>query len=146
MSRSKQHCPKCGLEFRKQVKRTEMEETRSLMPEPGLENARRLLDVWEAIHKYVKACGGDPARNIYGNTPRANAVIKVEAAINGHCSKDEQSDECAACGKVAPDLGGCEFCDKFLCDDCGVHAHKYVFCSQKCADEWMYTWIEDVGE
>jgi hypothetical protein len=52
---------------------------------------------------------------------------------------------CSACGTVPDyDMGCCEFCDVMLCDGCGVHSERYLFCSQACADEWRHTWGEDV--
>jgi len=36
------------------------------------------IELWEAIHEYVVACGGDPTKHIYGNTNAMDAVIKIE--------------------------------------------------------------------
>ena len=36
------------------------------------------VKLWEAINAYVVACGGDPSRHVYGNTPRMDAVSEVE--------------------------------------------------------------------
>jgi hypothetical protein len=40
------------------------------------QDAQRLL--WDAINKYVKSCGGDPSKHIYGNTPRMDAVVMIK--------------------------------------------------------------------
>lgn len=39
------------------------------------------VDIWEAINRYVVACGGDPSRHVYGNTSRQRAVVEVERII-----------------------------------------------------------------
>ncbi|MDP3767539.1 MAG: hypothetical protein Q8S13_05955, partial [Dehalococcoidia bacterium] len=37
--------------------------------------------LWDAINRYVQACGGDPSSHVYGNTPRQHAVAEVEASV-----------------------------------------------------------------
>lgn len=37
--------------------------------------------LWDAIHRYVIACGGDPSKHVYGNTPRMQAVCDVENTV-----------------------------------------------------------------
>lgn len=37
--------------------------------------------LWDAINAYAIACGGDPAKHVYGNTPRQKAVAEVERAV-----------------------------------------------------------------
>jgi len=44
-----------------------------------LDNHKILL--WKAIHKYVRACGGDPNKLVYGNRDRMNAVVKIERIV-----------------------------------------------------------------
>ena len=41
------------------------------------------VKLWDAINAYVVACGGDPSRHVYGNTPRMDAVAEVERAVDG---------------------------------------------------------------
>jgi len=37
--------------------------------------------LWDAIHRYVRSCGGDPGKPVYGNTPRQMAVTDIERLI-----------------------------------------------------------------
>lgn len=37
--------------------------------------------LWDAINKYVVACGGDPGKRVYGNVTRMEAVVEVERAL-----------------------------------------------------------------
>lgn len=46
-----------------------------------MNNALANAAIWEAIHKYVRACGGNPDKRIIGNVPRMSAVAQVEASI-----------------------------------------------------------------
>lgn len=39
------------------------------------------VELWEAIHEYVRACGGEPGDGLYGNIPAQNAVVEVERAV-----------------------------------------------------------------
>ena len=41
-----------------------------------------MIELWRAINRYAVACGGDPSKNIYGNTARQKAVARIEAAVN----------------------------------------------------------------
>lgn len=38
-------------------------------------------ELWHAVNEYAEACGGDPSKNIYGNTRRLRAVVRVEKAL-----------------------------------------------------------------
>ncbi len=38
--------------------------------------------LWEEINRYVLACGGDPSKHVYGNTPRMEAVSRIENVIS----------------------------------------------------------------
>lgn len=40
------------------------------------------VQLWDAIHAYVRACGGDPGAHVYGNTERQLAVVGVEDLVN----------------------------------------------------------------
>ena len=42
------------------------------------------VKLWESINAYVVACGGDPARHVYGNAARQNAVSEVEREALGN--------------------------------------------------------------
>lgn len=37
--------------------------------------------LWDAINEYVKSCGGDPSKRVYGNTTRQRAVAGVERVV-----------------------------------------------------------------
>ena len=39
------------------------------------------VELWDAINDYVKACGGDPGKHVYGNLTRMDAVAAVERAV-----------------------------------------------------------------
>jgi len=39
------------------------------------------VDLWDAINRYVVACGGDPASHVHGNTARMQAVADVGAIV-----------------------------------------------------------------
>lgn len=45
-------------------------------------------ELWDAINRYVVACGGDPARHVHGNVSRMNAVADVNDAVQRAASKD----------------------------------------------------------
>lgn len=45
--------------------------------------AARRVALWDAINRYVVACGGDPSRHVYGNTARMKAVAEVERIALG---------------------------------------------------------------
>ena len=36
---------------------------------------------WEAVNRYVVACGGNPSASLYGNLERQQAVNAVELAM-----------------------------------------------------------------
>jgi hypothetical protein len=38
----------------------------------------RQEQLWEAVNRYVRACGGDPGAHVYGNTSRQRAVADIE--------------------------------------------------------------------
>jgi hypothetical protein len=40
--------------------------------------------LWDAIHAYVLACGGDPSARVHGNVARMDAVVRVESAARYH--------------------------------------------------------------
>jgi len=40
------------------------------------------VPLWEAIHRYVVACWGDPAQHVYGNATRQAAVVEVERTVS----------------------------------------------------------------
>jgi len=74
--------------------------------------------------------------------------------VNGWCQFEAEGDKrpssctsqcsCSVCGKTPDtDMGGCGFCDKLICDDCGTVAHDNTFCSQACADHYAWTWLDD---
>lgn len=35
------------------------------------------VPLWDAINRYVVACGGDPSKRVYGNTSRQAAVGEI---------------------------------------------------------------------
>lgn len=37
--------------------------------------------LWDAINRYVVACGGDPSQHVYGNVLRMDSVADVEKVI-----------------------------------------------------------------
>jgi hypothetical protein len=39
------------------------------------------VDLWDAIHRYVIACGGDPGKHVHGNVPRMDAVADVSKIV-----------------------------------------------------------------
>ena len=39
------------------------------------------VPLWDAINRYVVACGGDPEKAVYGNTSRMKAVVDVNTAV-----------------------------------------------------------------
>ena len=47
----------------------------------GADVAVDRVALWNAINDYVRACGGDPSKHVYGNTPRMDAVCRVENAV-----------------------------------------------------------------
>jgi hypothetical protein len=38
-------------------------------------------ELWDAIHAFTRACGGDPDTGGYGNLTRQRAVVAVESAV-----------------------------------------------------------------
>ena len=40
--------------------------------------------LWDAINAYAKSLGGTPSANVYGNTARMRAVVKVETAVSDY--------------------------------------------------------------
>jgi len=48
------------------------------------------IKLWEAIQKYVRACGGDPEKHVYGNTGRMDSVTEIEQLVY---EKEENKDE-----------------------------------------------------
>lgn len=38
--------------------------------------------LWDAINQYTETCGGDPSKNVQGNTSRQAAVVAVEQCLN----------------------------------------------------------------
>ena len=38
--------------------------------------------LWDAINLYTQTCGADPSKRVYGNTPRMEAVVAVERALD----------------------------------------------------------------
>lgn len=40
------------------------------------------VSLWDAINRYVVACGGNPSRYVHGNTPRMTAVVDAERYIS----------------------------------------------------------------
>lgn len=45
------------------------------------------IALWDAIDAYVRACGGDPSKHVYGNTPRQEAVARVERVVADEIGK-----------------------------------------------------------
>lgn len=41
---------------------------------------RHKTKLWNLIHSYVKVCGGDPSKHVYGNTLRQKLVVEIERA------------------------------------------------------------------
>jgi hypothetical protein len=39
------------------------------------------VPLWDAINRYVEACGGDPGKHVYGDTRRQTAVAEVDAVV-----------------------------------------------------------------
>lgn len=39
------------------------------------------VKLWDAINTYVTTCGGDPAKHVYGNIKRMQAVVDVENIV-----------------------------------------------------------------
>lgn len=50
------------------------------------------VELWNAINAYVRACGGDPAKHVYGNAARMDAVVRVEKAVStrGEAAADDK--------------------------------------------------------
>lgn len=44
-------------------------------------NIEQRVKLWDAINAYAAACGGDPSKHVYGNTPRQTAVAEVERLV-----------------------------------------------------------------
>jgi hypothetical protein len=44
--------------------------------------------MWDAINRYVMACGGDPSRNALGNTARMNAVVDINDIVRRAANGD----------------------------------------------------------
>jgi hypothetical protein len=58
------------------------------------------VKLWDAINAYVVACGGDPSRHVYGNTPRMNAVSEVERTVDAAHKPISKADEIAVMSLV----------------------------------------------
>jgi hypothetical protein len=54
--------------------------------------------LWDAINAYVVSCGGDPDRQVYGNTRRQTAVAQVEQIVREIrvSVRNEEREACAA--------------------------------------------------
>lgn len=77
-----------------------------------------------------------PSAGVSGQSPQSDPS-------KSGCSLSRES-ACSVCGKIPDtDMGGCGFCDNLICDDCGTVAHDNTFCSQACADEYAWTWLDD---
>lgn len=63
------------------------------------------VKLWDAINAYVVACGGDPSRHVYGNTPRMDAVSEVERAVDAAHKPISKADEIAVMSLVQSALG-----------------------------------------
>lgn len=48
------------------------------------------VPLWDAIHDYVIACGGDPSKHVYGNTTRQRAVVAVEAVVSRALANEKE--------------------------------------------------------
>ena len=59
--------------------------------------------LWDAINEYAASCGGDPSRNVYGNTRRHEAVVKVEAALAAQPAGDAE--------KIQQAIASCMICE-----------------------------------
>lgn len=55
------------------------------------------VPLWDAIDDYVRACGGDPSKHVYGNTTRQRAVVAVEAVVS-RAIDGEPNEPCAITG------------------------------------------------
>ena len=59
----------------------------------GRSNCKPCLEwrvkLWDAVNRYVVACGGDPSKHAYGNVPRMNAVGDVERIVAHAASEDQ---------------------------------------------------------
>lgn len=42
-----------------------------------------MVELWDAINRYVATCGGDASKHVYGNTARQREVANVHAALDG---------------------------------------------------------------
>lgn len=64
--------------------------------------------LWDEINRYVVACGGDPSKHVYGNTPRMAAVAQVEGVIR-ECLEEREHAAALACETPDPrcDCTGC---------------------------------------
>jgi hypothetical protein len=38
-------------------------------------------ELWDGVHAYVRACHGDPAKHVYGNTSRQMAAARIDDVI-----------------------------------------------------------------
>ena len=43
--------------------------------------ANKKQKLWDVIHEYVRACGGDPSSMGYGNEARKQAIVAVETVV-----------------------------------------------------------------
>lgn len=46
------------------------------------------VEMWDAINRYVVACGGDPAHHVHGNTARMTAVSDVNDVVRRAANGD----------------------------------------------------------
>ena len=80
---------------------------------------------------------------LYRSVEQQERELNKNKTKSGGCSECGRS-PCSVCGKVPDtDMGVCGFCDTMICDDCGTVAHDNTFCSQACADEYAWTWLDD---
>lgn len=45
---------------------------------------KRRVALWDTINEYVRTCGGDPSKRVYGNTARQTAVAAIERIVFEH--------------------------------------------------------------
>lgn len=75
-------CDACLTRLAEAVRRVTLEGLAARLGSlSGLERAALVGPLWNAINVYVVACNGDPAKHVYGNTPRQRAVADVEQAV-----------------------------------------------------------------
>lgn len=82
----------------------------SQLPEPSKPALSDRVRIWEAINRYVVACGGDTSNGVYGNTSRQTAVADIERelmAISEAPSKPALSEVEQAAVNVLNAFNGC---------------------------------------